>query len=238
MIVDHEVRASDSPFIHSVYQARSIGGGSFTSTAESHWEIVVTRQKGNITFSIRGPETKASPAPIPRDAEFLGVIFEHGLYMPMLPGKWLADHEIHVPASGRRSFQLFGDTWEIPTFENVDTFVDRLLRRNLLSFDRIVADVLRGKMHDLSVRSIQRRFLHVTGLTYKGIQQIERAHNAVKLLQSGMSIAEAAVRSGYFDQAHLTHALRRYYGQTPSEIRRQTLSTNVAFLQDESVSWA
>lgn len=225
MIVDHETRASDAPFVHAVYQARSIGGGSFTSTAESHWEMVVTKQKGRITLSIRGPETKASPAPIPRDAEFLGIIFKHGLFMPKLPGKQLADHEIHVPASGRRSFQLFDDTWEIPTFENVDTFVDRLLRRNLLSFDQVVADVLRGKTQDLSLRSIQRRFLYVTGLTYKGIQQIERAYKAVKLLQSGVPIAETAVQSGYFDQAHLTHALRRYYGQTPSEIRRLNPST-------------
>ena len=218
MIVDFDTRPSDAPFIEAVYQARSIGGGSFVSTAASHWEMVITRQNENITLSIRGPETKASPAPIPTDAEFLGIIFRHGMFMPSLPGSKLVDTEIHLPGSGRNSFHLFGDTWEFPNLENVDTFVNRLLRKELLSHDQVVEDVLRGKTQDLSLRSIQRRFVRVTGLTYKGIQQIERAHQAVTLLQSGVPILDATYQTGYFDQAHLTRSLKLLYGQTPGEI--------------------
>jgi AraC-like DNA-binding protein len=218
MIVDFDSRSSDSSFVQTVYQARSIGGGSFVSTAESHWETVITKQKDRLLFSIRGPETKASPAPIPRDAEFLGIIFKHGMFMPHLPGSKLVDEEIHLPGSSKGSFQLFGNTWEIPNFENIDTFVNRLFRKELLSHDQVVEDVLRGKTQDLSLRSIQRRFLHVTGLTYKGIQQIERAHKAVELLQSGVPILDTTYQAGYFDQAHLTNSLRRYYGQTPAQI--------------------
>ena len=218
MIVDFDTRPSDAPFVEAVYQARSIGGGSFVSTAASHWEMVITRQNENITLSIRGPETKASPAPIPTDAEFLGIIFRHGMFMPSLPGSKLVDTEIHLPGSGRNSFHLFGDTWEFPNLENVDTFVNRLLRKELLSHDQVVEDVLRGKTQDLSLRSIQRRFVRVTGLTYKGIQQIERAHQAVTLLQSGVPILDATYQTGYFDQAHLTRSLKLLYGQTPGEI--------------------
>lgn len=224
MIVDYDTRPSDAHFVEAVYQARSIGGGSFTSTAASHWEMVITKQKEKITFSIRGSETKASPAPIPKDAEFLGIIFKHGMFMPNLPGSKLVDQEIHLPGSSRNSFQLFGDRWEFPTLENVDTFVNRLLRKELLSHDQVVADVLRGKTQDLSLRSIQRRFLHVTGLTYKAIQQIERAHKAVALLQSGVSVPETTYQTGYFDQAHLTNSLRRYYGQTPAQVSRLNLA--------------
>jgi AraC-like DNA-binding protein len=218
MIVDLDTRPSDSPFVEAVYRARSVGGGSFTSTAESHWEMVITRQRGQSTLSIRGPETKASPAPIPEDAEFLGIIFRHGMFMPVLPGSKLVNEEVHLLGSGRNSFQLFGDIWEFPNFENVDTFVKRLLRKELLSHDPVVNDVLRGRTQDLSLRSIQRRFLHVTGLTYKAIQQIERAHQAVELLQSGVPILDATYQTGFFDQAHLTRSLKRLYGQTPGEI--------------------
>jgi len=69
-VFDH--RSSDSPFVESVWHTYSEGGGSFISSAASHWEMVLTKQKGKVTFSIRGPDTKASPAPIPTDAEFLG----------------------------------------------------------------------------------------------------------------------------------------------------------------------
>lgn len=218
MIVDLDTRPSDAPFVQAVYRARSIGGGSFVSTAASNWEMVITKQKEKIILSIRGPETKASPSPIPTDAEFLGIIFRHGMFMPSLPGSKLVDTEIHLLGSGRNSFHLFGETWEFPSLENVDTFVNRLLRKDLLSHDQVVDDVLRGKTPDLSLRSIQRRFVHVTGLTYKGIQQIERAHQAVTLLQSGVPILDATYQTGFFDQAHLTRSLKLLYGQTPGEI--------------------
>jgi AraC-like DNA-binding protein len=204
--------------VHAIYEARSVGGGSFISNATTQWEMVITKQFRKITLSLRGPETQASPAPIPEDAEFLGIIFEHGTFMPDLPGYKLVDEEIHVSETGKNSFQLFGETWQFPTFENIDTFVGRLIRKDLFDHDQLVADVLRGKTYDLSLRSIQRRFLHVTGLTYKAIQQVERARKAVELLQSGVPILDATHQAGYFDQAHLTNSLRRYYGQTPGEI--------------------
>lgn len=218
MIVDSETRLSDLPFVHAVYQARSIGGGSFVSNATTQWEMVITKQTGKVTLSLRGPETKASSAPIPKDAEFMGIIFKHGTFMPRLPGDKLVDLEIHLPETGKNSFQLFGDTWEFPNFENVDTFVGRLLRKDLVAHDDVVADVLRGRTQDLSLRSIQRRFLHVTGLTYKAIQQVERARKAVELLQSGVPILDTTYQTGYFDQAHLTRSLKLLYGQTPGEI--------------------
>ena len=218
MIVDLDTRPSDLPFVHALYQARSIGGGSFVSNATTQWEMVITKQTGKITLSLRGPETKASSASIPKDAEFMGIIFKHGTFMPRLPGDKLVDVEIHLPESGRNSFQLFGESWEFPNFENVDTFVGRLLRKELVAHDDVVADALRGRTQDLSLRSIQRRFLHVTGLTYKAIQQVERARKAVELLQNGVPILDTTFQTGYFDQAHLTRSLKLLYGQTPGEI--------------------
>jgi hypothetical protein len=225
MIVDLGTQTLESPFIQAIYQARSVGGGSFASTAVSNWEMVVTKQKGKIMISLRGPETKASPAPIPKDAEFLGIIFKHGTFMPQLPGSKLVDNEIHIPETVKNSFQLFGDVWEFPSFENVDVFVNRLVRNDLLIHDPMVGDVLNGKMHDLSLRSVQRRFVQVTGLTYKTIQQIERARQAAALLQKGVPISETTYQTGYFDQAHLTNSLKRFYGQTPVQIIKSADST-------------
>lgn len=233
MVFEFDIRPSDSPFVETIYRTRSQGGGSFMSTAASQWEMVVTKQRGKVTLSLRGPETKASPAPIPEDAEFLGIILKHGTYMPRLPAKKLVDEEIHLPETVKNSFQLFGDTWEIPNFENVEPFVNRLLREDLLAHDQVVEDVLRGKTQPLSLRSIQRRFLHVTGLTYKSIQQIERARQALSLLQSGIPIPETAYQTGYFDQSHLTRSVKLLLGQTPAQIAKSNQSNDVVFLQDK-----
>jgi hypothetical protein len=213
-----DMRPSDSPFVETIWRTQSEGGGSFISTAASQWEMVVTRQNGKTTFSIRGPETKASPAPIPEDAEFMGIIFKQGVFMPHLPKRELVNEAIHLPGTAGNSFWLHSAAWEIPDFENADTFVNRLMREELLVQDQVVDDVLRGKTQDLSLRSVQRRFLHATGLTYKAIQQIERARHALALLQSGIPIPETAYQAGYFDQPHLTRSLKLFAGQTPAQI--------------------
>ena len=99
-------RQSDSPLVESVWRTQSIGGGSFISTAVSHWEMVVTKQEGKITFSLRGPETLASPAPIPEDAEFLGIIFKRGVFMPHFPKTDLVNTALHLPESLKNSFSF------------------------------------------------------------------------------------------------------------------------------------
>jgi AraC-like DNA-binding protein len=236
MIVDIDGRPSDSPFVESIYWARSVGGGSFTSIAASQWEMVITKQKGKATLSLRGPETKASPAAIPEDAEFLGMTFKHGLFMPSLPVYKLVDREIHVLQSGKNSFELFGDTWEFPTHENIEGFINRLMRQDLLAHDKVVDDILQGRPQDMSLRSIQRRFLHVTGLPYKTIQQIERARQALSLLQNGTPILDTTHQLGYFDQSHFTRSLKLYTGKTPAQFLEAKRQNDVVFLQDETHS--
>jgi hypothetical protein len=195
--------------------------------------MVVTKQRDQLTLSMRGPETQASPAPVPEDAEFFGIVFKHGVFMPQLPKSELVDQEIHLSETVKNAFQFLGSTWQFPSFENLDTFVNRLVQASILSFDTIVDDALRGQTQYLSLRSIQRRFLHVTGLSYKTIQQIERARLASALLHTGVPITEAAYQAGYYDQAHLTNALKRFYGQTPGQIADQTHLNHGVFFQDE-----
>lgn len=215
-------RPSDSPLVDNIWQTRSISGGSFISTATSQWEMVITKQRDKLIMSIRGPETQASPTPVPENAEFPGIVFKHGVFMPPLQKQNLVNREIHLQASTRNAFNFHGSMWQFPNFENVDTFIDRLVRGDMLAHDQIVDDMLRGHSFDLSLRSLQRRFLHVTGLTYKTIQQIERARQALTLLQRGVPIPETAYRAGYFDQPHLTRSLKLFAGQTPAQILKST----------------
>ena len=233
MITVFDIRNSDSPLVEFVWSSRSEGGGSFISTAVSNWEMVVTRQQDRLTLSIRGPETQASRAPVPENAEFFGIIFKHGAFMPQMPKGELVDRAVHINETTKNEFEFFSSTWQFPTFENADAFVHRLSRSRILSFDPLVEDALRGQAFFSSQRTIQRRFLHVTGLSHKTIQQIERAREASSLLRGGMPIPEAAIQAGYFDQAHLTNALKRFYGQTPAQIMHQSRIYNDVFFQDE-----
>jgi len=215
-----EERPSDVPLVQTVWRTQSDRAAALTSVAVSRWEMVLTRQQGRTTLSVRGPETKATRAPIPPDAEFFGIAFNHGAFMPRLPPAELVDGGINLPEAGSRSFWLLGRAWRFPTFDNADTFVQRLVREGLLVQDRLVEDALRGRPTRLSPRSVRRRFLRATGLTPGLIRQIDRARQATALLQRGVAIADVMAATAYFDQPHLTRALRRFAGHTPAEIAR------------------
>jgi AraC-like DNA-binding protein len=214
-----DIRPSDSRYVDWVWRTHSEREGTFVSQAASQWEMVVTKLKGKTTITVRGPETKASPADFPADAGWLGITFKLGAFMPHLPPQMVMDRQdVNLPEASSQSFWLHGSAWPIPDYENVDTFVDRLIREGLLVRDLVVEAVLQNHPPALSPRAVQYRFVRATGLTYKTIQQIERARRAMTLLQQGKSILDTAYEVGYFDQSHLTNALKRFLGQTPAQI--------------------
>jgi AraC-like DNA-binding protein len=218
MIFIFEERASDSSFVETIWRTRSESAGSFISRAVSHWEIVVTKQDGKTTLTLRGPETQAIPAPCPANAEFLGIQFKLGAFMPHLPVSNLVDNAITLPEATSQSFWLHHSAWQFPHYDDADTFVDQLVREGLLVREPIVDAVLRGQLQERSLRSIQRHFIQATGLTHCTIQQIERARQAADLLEQGVSILDTVDQAGYADQAHLTRSLKRFVGETPAQI--------------------
>lgn len=220
-IFEFEERASDSPYVDVIWRTDSQGiGGEFISIAETRWSLVITHEQGGITITVMGAETQASIAPIPENADFMGIVFQHGVFMPHLTPLQLADNPIQLPLANTRSFWLGGASWQIPTYENVDVFVNRLVREGILCYDPLVGAVLDGDMPQLSARSVQRRFLRATGLTYGTLYQIERAKEAMDALVCGASILDTVERLGYADQPHLTRSLKRFMGQTPAQLTR------------------
>jgi Helix-turn-helix domain len=218
-----DARSANSSFVEMVWHTHSERAGTFTSIAASNWEIVITTLGGKTMITARGPETRASKADFPADAEFFGITFKLGTFMPHLPIKTLLDRQdATLPEASSNSFWLHGSAWELPTFENADVFVGRLIRQGILVRDPVVEAAVRGHAPDVSVRSLQYRFLQATGLTNKTIQQIERARSAVSLLERGTPISETAFELGYFDQAHLTNSLKRFIGKTPAQIARRS----------------
>ena len=217
-IFPFEERQADSPFVEKIWRTRSVPYDAFISIAASHWEMVVTRREGRAYLTVRGPETRATTAAIPEDAEFFGIQFRLGAFMPSLPVGELVDGALTLPGAAGESFRLNGSAWDFPGFDNAESFVSRLAREELLVRDPVVEAALEDRPVDLSARTVERRFRHATGLTKGAIRRIERAARAADLLDRGATILDAVARTGYADQAHLTRSLKRLIGQTPGEV--------------------
>lgn len=213
-----ERRSACSPFVTETWQARTEPDEAFISVAASHWEMVVTRQCGAARLTVRGPETKATAVAIPENAEFFGIQFSLGAFMPSLPPRHLVDRTLTLPQATSALFWLEGTAWEVPGPDNADVFVDRLVRAGLLVHDPVAVAALRSDVKGLSTRSVERRVARATGLTRGVIRQIRRAELAVELLTRGVPARDVAHEAGYADQPHLTRSLKRFVGQTPSQV--------------------
>ena len=88
-----------------------------------------------------------------------------------------------LPEAGSKSFWLGGSAWQFPDYDNADTFVDWQVRKSLLVREPVVGVALQGQLEELSLRTIQRRFLRATGVTHS----VARQSNAPALPRSSYS---------------------------------------------------
>ena len=228
-------RESDSPFVERIWHGQGIEAGDFISMAEVEYGMVVTKFRGNTFITLRGPATKATPAFCPPDAEFVGIQFKPGVFMRELPANVVMERQdITLPEASSTTFWLDGSAWEYPDYENADTFVDWLFQDDLLVYDSLVNAVLDRQPVELSLRTVQRRFLRATGLPVNTIHQINRALLATEMLKEGQSILDTVFEAGYFDQPHLTRALKRFVGLTPAQITNPNRSERLSFLYNRT----
>ena len=213
-----EERGSDSPYIEAVWRGQAGNDYATVCPASGHWHLLFLRQNGRVKISIEGPLTKATPVIQAEGTSWFGVTFPLGTFLPALPVRILLDEQAILSPAEKTSFGLAGSRWQFPDYENVETFVERLVRESLLVSDPIVKAVLQDQPQEVSLRTVRRRFLFATGLTYKAISQIERAKQAATLLEQGVPLLETAYQSGYADQSHMTRSLKHFIGHTPAQI--------------------
>jgi AraC-like DNA-binding protein len=213
-----EERLSGSPYVETVTRGRTVRAGSTIRPAEIHWHMIFTKHSASIHPLVVGPLTTSGVASWGAGGEILWIKFKVGTFMPHLPTRDYLDIEQALPDASSQRFWLKGSTWQFPDYENVETFIDRLVRDEILVFDSVVDSALRDHMPALSPRTVRYRFLRATGLTQNHIRQFQRARKAEALLKEGSSILDVVYQLGYFDQPHLTRSLKQFIGYTPAQI--------------------
>src|SRR5262249_42533668 len=111
--------------------------------AETHWHMVFVREHGKFHPLIVGPLVTSGEASWGEGGEILWIKFKLGVFMPNLPLRNFLDLETPMPEGAGKSFWLSGSVWQLPNYENVDTFVTRLIHDETLVCDPIVEAALR-----------------------------------------------------------------------------------------------
>lgn len=219
MSLQFETRASDSPWVASVWTCTSERVQQMTSVASETWGLVFWEQDGRSAAAITGPESRTATAPVPEGANFTGIQFAVGTSLRSVRIPALLDAGIELSDVTRRSFWLDGGHWPTPGADDAEALVSRLVREGLLVRDPLVEAARRGERSSLSSRTLERRFRAATGLTRGAIDQIERARTAAELLAAGEQVPDVVEKLHYYDEPHLARALRRYVGRTAKQLR-------------------
>lgn len=220
MSMFYEQRLSESPLVQMVARGQTTSDGRLVRPAENCWHMVIVKHLGHTQLLLVGPWTDAGVATYLEGAEITWIKFELGTFMPKQPMTSLRNLETKVSNATDQSFWLNDAAWASPDFENAELFVDALVRDGVLRFDTLAHDLLHDDTHDLAPRTVRHRMVQATGLSLGHIRQVERANRAATLLGQGVPILEVMFRLGYFDQPHLTKALKRWVGYTPGQLIR------------------
>lgn len=237
MTISIQARLSDSPYVESVTYGRTLSDGMPARPAEMNWHMMISKFEGMTTATVIGPWSRSGAMTYRADTEILWIRFTLGAFLPPLPLRKLRDTELRLPPANSNAFWLDGGVWQCPDYDHIDTFIGRLAGAGLLTLDPIVHAALHKNTVDVSPRTIRHRFLHAVGMSQKRLQQIERAYQAVTMLQDGVSIIDTALELGYYDQSHLTQSLKRFIGKTPAQLIETSPRALPFFTRRTSAYW-
>jgi len=207
--------------LEQIWSAECDSPTAFSSLASATAGIGFARIGGTWAVHLRGPATKATTMTCSADSEYFGADFQLGAYLPMFPpGRLTNLRDAVLPTLPDGRILLDGLAWEMPTPQNIDVFIERLQRADLMVYDPLINELRHGAVRTMPKRTAQSRFVRAVGLPLRTLELIDRARRAVRMLSAGSTIADVAVEAGYYDQAHLTRSLRRLIGHTPAEVAR------------------
>ena len=214
-----ERRTSDNPYIDRVWRSTALSDGTYLATPDSSWDLIAAiKADGARMVFITGQATKAERLNYKAGEQSVVIQFAAGAYLPVFKGAPFTDSFVILQLPDDMHFELAGNIFPWPTFENAEELIDEMVRLGVLANDDIVDGVLRGTPKAASKRSIERHFKTTTGLSPKKMADIRRAQEAVRMLKSGKDPSTTAVDAGYYDQPHLSKSLKKLMDSLPSDV--------------------
>lgn len=213
----HTSRTSPSPLVDHVWHTENITDGVYIATPDCAWDLLALQlQDGTRRMMLAGQQTKYLDVPYTAGTSAVVISFTASAYLAGFKGDELVNATIMLPSDDAGHFILLDHSFEFPEYETAEKLVTSMISTGILKQDDIVASVLEGQPKAMSSRTMQRHFHEVTGISRKALAKIQRAQDAVKMLQAGTATAEVAAEVGYTDQSHLTKDLKKIMGSGTS----------------------
>jgi AraC-like DNA-binding protein len=143
------------------------------------------------------------------------------IFRSMSEKLWHELKEITDIAKKKAKVESFLLRFVNPDFDP-SNFVNQILqlikqKRGLLSTGEI------SKRFNISLRTLERKFIDGVGMSPKEYLQITRLNHALNLLQgkNGFSLTRVSYLSGYYDQSHFIRDIKKICGFPPGTLKKE-----------------
>jgi AraC-like DNA-binding protein len=166
---------------------------------------------------LRGPETKPRGELLVPGFTRTTIRLRPGVLLRGFPAQKFINKSLLLPVDATGQFWFEGARLQIHDFDNAERLIDQLYNLGYLSHG-VSSDANSQVAKVLSARSYARLIKRTTGLSPYQLYQLERIHQALKLLKEGMPATRVAAELNFVDQSHLTHAAKQFLGYTPKQL--------------------
>jgi len=209
-------RTSKVAAIASVWTCNASEVTARTVLADPCISIILVQGADSTEVLLRGPETKPRDEMLIPGYTWTAIRLQPGIRLKNFRAQALADSFRTLPSSSDAQFTFEGVTLQFPSFDNAELLIEQMQTHGLISGRAI--DTAENPRQGLSSKSYSRLVKRNTGLSPYKLHQLQRIHQALRLIKQGVPATTVAADLGFVDQAHLNRAAKQFLGHTPKEL--------------------
>ena len=204
-------RVSTSEFIASVWTSHVLVASARTILADPCISIAIIKDDHGARAVLKGPTTVPYSEWFPAGYICTTIRLRPGVVLCNFSAEKCTDRTLVLSNDGEIN-DWFSDTpLQLLSFDTAELFVEQLHKSGRISYQAPT-----GKAQ--SIRSYSRSVKRTTGFSPYRLQQLQRTHQALRLLKQGMSAAAVAAELDFVDESHLTRVVKQFLGHTPKQL--------------------
>jgi hypothetical protein len=206
-------RQSDSYFIESVWTCVTKNAVLRAAIADPCISITLVKEKLSTYITVAGPRTSPRSIPLAAGSTCMTIRLKTGVCIKSIPTHKLTDTFFTIQVDPQSRFQLGEAYLHTPDFDHAESFIDLLNELGILEYS-----VAGNHVSHASSRTRARQTKRATGLSPYQLYQLQRIHQALRLLKQGMPAVQVATELAFVDQPHLVRASKQFFGRTPRDL--------------------
>jgi hypothetical protein len=207
-------RKSESKLVASVWSCNAIAPTERTVLADPCMSIALIEKDNHTEVVVSGPNTESRSEFLEPGYKCTAIRLQPGVLLQGFPAQ--TDNSLTLPVDAESWFWFQGSRVQFPDFDNAELLVEQLHALGLLQYEASSKERLHSE--GMSSKSYARLTKRTTGLSPYKLHQLQRIHQALRLLKQGVPAVTVAAELDFVDQAHLTRAVKQFLGHTPKEL--------------------